>query len=501
MKTRLLLLTSAFSFIGFLIPTWFLLANMQNVQPAPAAALILFLIFIYFGTKLYFPTALKSINKHFQVISNKKFFIPAVLLIITIVGVACRLFFRLRFSYEPVSDPMTFFNSAQAIANGSGQLGNNYVAFQPYLSAYNNTLGVVMRIITDPWLATIVLNTLFDTISAFLLFVLLKQLRGTSSRIPVLGYGIWMVSPLNIVFSVSSLPIIVVNFFVISTILISYLLIKQIKNLKTKNVILLTFTYGVITGLGNLFRPIFIVPIIALGIIFFLLYFSRKSANLLKLSTLSILTIIAVFTIIQGLNTAFVTKQTGLPAAKNPSGWSMYVGSTYESGGEWRPYHNEERKAICKTSLEENNFDECHSLLRKQAVQRYKSYGIVGLLKLSVQKLYHQAEKQSYFYNAEHSIVGYTTSKTFHIINVSMTFFMLIIFLLSASILYRTAVFSKSYATNPFVLYCVLIMIGWFVSFVLVESAPRYSTIIYPFFILFSAIKVPNRKDMNVYEK
>lgn len=493
MRSKYRYIPTVILIIGSLISIWFLICNLQPLQPSLYAFTVCILIGFYLTIKVFNKDFLTVVKRYALKLTKRKYFVITALSVITIVGLLARLFFIIRFSYAPVSDPMTFYDSAKTLATEGNLLGSNYssyVAFQPYLSAYNNILGVAMKLIANTWLATILLNTFFDVLSSIAIYILLKRLVKPGSKLPVVAFGVWMLNPLNIIFSVISLPIIVVNFFVILTILVSYFVIQQVINLKTKNALLLSVVLGLTLGFGNCFRPIFIVAIIALAIVFIFMFLTtNKSAKFLKLSVGSILLSLPVFIGIQSLNQAFVSNQTGLPAAKNPSGWSMYVGSAWETNGEWRPYHNDDRRRICESSLAQNDFDECHEELRNTAIARYKSYGVFKSISLFIQKLYHQAEEQNYFYNAEHSIVEYSTSRTYKIINVYMVLYMIALFLLSAKSFYNLAKQSAlNKPINPILLFTALTMIGWFFSFVLVESAPRYSTILYPIFIIFSVL-------------
>lgn len=481
--------------VGFLISLWYLISNLQPIQPALYAFLVTLVSGLYLVIRIFNNNLLTTAGKYVRGLIRRKHFVLVALSAVLLVGLLARLYFYYRFSYVPISDPMTFYDSAKTLAEGGSLEGNNYVAFQPYLSAYNNLLGVAMRIVPDPWLAAIFLNTLFDILSSFALYILLKKILKPTSQLPVVGFGVWMLNPLSVVFSVISIPVIVVNFFVILTVLITYLLIRQLTKLQTKHTLLLSVALGFTLGFGNSFRPIFIVAIIALTIVCaFIFLTSNRSSKFLMLSLASVVISSIIIAGVQAVNLAFVSNQTGLPAAKSPSGWSMYVGSTWESTGEWRQYHNDQISSICESSFAENDFDKCHHDLQSRAIEHYKEYGVFKSASLFIQKLYNQAGDQNYFYNAEQSMTGYSLSKTQKTINVYMVIFMIVLFFLSAKSLYRLA---KNSASNklahPILLFMALIMTGWFFSFALVESAPRYSTILYPLFIVFAVLALDKK--------
>jgi hypothetical protein len=144
---------------------------------------------------------------------------------------------------------------------------------------------------------------------------------------------------------------------------------------------------------------------------------------------------------------------------------------------------------ICWDALSRNDYDGCHAALKREAINRYKSYGPSMTASLFIQKLYHQSESQGYFYNAEQSIAGYKTSNAYKIIGVYTTLFLVFLFAFSVYSMYAIAKNLQMPNLNdlPY-LFIALLLIGWFFSFALVQSAPRYSAILYPLFTLFSVL-------------
>lgn len=480
---------------GSIVSIWFLIANLQPLQPASYVFVICIIIGLYLTVKVFNNNLIVAANRHILNITRRKHFVLVSILVITVVGLLARLFFYFKFSYNPASDPMTFYDAARAIAAGNGLQGDAYIALFPYLAAYDNILAVAMKLISDPWLATILLNTFFDIMSSLVVFILLKKLLKSGSQLPLIAFGVWMLSPLNIIFSLISIPVIVVNFFIILTILISYLLIQQVSKLKTKYALILSVILGVVIGYGNCFRPIFLVAVIALTVIFIIMLLTtNKSVRFLRLFIMCILLSLLIFMGIQKLNLTFVSNEIGLNAAKNPSGVSLYVGSNWETSGQWRPYINDEMGVICEKSLAQKKYDACHAELQSAAITRYKNYGILNSTFLFVSKLYHQVEQQNYLYNANQSIVGYMTSITSKVINIYLILYIIIVFTLSAKFLYLLAKQPMyDQVANTTLLFMALIMIGWFFSFMLAESAPRYSTILYPIFTVFSVLMLDNK--------
>ena len=488
---------SSILILGSSISLWFLIANIQQLHPASYVFVLCIIYSLYLAYKVFITRRHVSAVKKMAVkIIKHKQFATIALVLIAIAGVAARLSFYVRFSYNPISDPMTFYNTAKAIAAGQSVQGDGYVAQFPYLAAYNNVLGVAMKIIPDPWLATILLNSIIDIAASIVIYILLKNLvRRPDSNIPIVAFAIWMLNPANVIYSLISIPVATVNLFVISVILISYYFLRHLSVRNVKQTLVLSLLIGVVAGYGNTFRPIFLVVIIALTLTCIVLLFKSGNAfSLLKLSTISLAIMLSVFLGIQKANLALVSNQINLAAAENPSGVSLYVGSNLDTLGQWKPYINNEMEAICKRSFIELKYDDCHTALRKEAIVRYKSLGVVQGSFLFISKLYHQAESQSYMYNAYQSIVGYGESSISKVMNMSLVMYFIALFSLSTVALYRLLGRSaEGSPTSAIMFFMLLLAIGWFMSFMVVESAPRYSTILYPIFIVFSTLMLDNK--------
>ncbi len=489
-------LRSTIFIIGATISFLFIVANLQRVQPASYAFAVCIICGVLMAGSIFASSLVYNARKYLEKILKTKCGVGISLLVIALVGIVLRLFFYFHFSYDPISDPMTFYEAGKNIEAGRGLMGDSYIAMFPYLFAYDMLLGLGMGAIKDPWLATIVLNTFFDILSAATLFILTRKMAKTHPGLSVIAFSIWMLNPLNIIFSIISIPVVVVNFFICVSLLLCFLLIDRVARLRVRSVMGMSAVVGIVMGISNCFRPIFLVPVIALSIVFISMALNtNRSWKLLKLSAVSILTITTLVLGIQKIYLASVSSQIGLGAAGNPSGVSLYVGSAWDTSGQWRPYQNVEMSNICQESFAKADFDACHAELRKVAAERYRQHGITNSLFLFMSKLYHQAGEQSYLYNANQSIVGYAISKTSKVMNVYLIIYLSFMFILSTVFLYRSAKLpSVDTANGATVLLLVLVMIGWFMSFVVMESAPRYSTILYPIFTIFSVLAIGMHK-------
>lgn len=479
--------------LAAIVSVWFLLNNLQPLSPGLYSFAILCIVGVIIFLKLFASTFLRRLRILLVKIVNYRYFTLITLSFTTLLAIIVRLYFYSHFSYAPVSDPVTFYDAAQKIANSTGLTGNSYPAFFPYLAAYDNVLGVAMKVIRDPWLATILPNTIFDIAAAFIVYFLTKKLSKPSSKLPILAFAVWLLNPFNIIFSTLSLPIIIVNFFIIATVLLVYLLIKEVLARRIIQSLVCTLLLGVTIGIGNCFRPIFIIALVALFLLFvYTLLTHRNTGKLLLFLGVSFLLIVVIFFGVQKANLTLVAKETGLTPASNASGWSIYIGSNSATNGTWNQADQDRMSQICK---DEKSFDDCHQKLQKVGIERYKSYGIGGSLNLFIRKLYVFSSDQGSTYNANDSLGNYANSKTQKIMNVYITIFIIVLFCLSSWYLYYAAKTIRSTGTiSPTVLFVALLVLGFSLSDMFVEAAERYAQIMYPLFILTSVLSLETFK-------
>lgn len=476
-------------FLGAMTSIYFLVNNLQPLKPALYSFALIVIVGLGLFVSVFIGHSLERHKRSLMTFTRWKYFTIIALSVITMFGILARLYLFFRFSYSPISDPLSFYDAGQKIASGQGMLNNAYSAFFPYLAAYNNILGFSMRFVSDPWLAVTLLNTVFDIGGAIIIYLLTRKLTTPKSHLPIIAFGVWLLNPLNIVQSVISLPLIVVNFFIITIIFLVYLIGQEAVKLKTKLTLILASLLGVTMGYGNCFRPVFIIAIIALLLLFIYVFITNeRTSRLLILLGLSFLLVVSIFSGIQKLNLSFVTKETGIVAASNASGWSVYVGSNWENDGGWNQADQDKIVEICKNSL--NNGD-CQEKLQRAGIERYKSYGLTGTLSLLGRKLYKFSSGQYDTYNANQSLSYYANSRTAKIINIYINLFIAALFLLSAKFLYYSA---KNVASKkeivPITLFASILMLGFFFSSVLIEAAPRYAWVMYPIFVLFATLSL-----------
>ncbi len=498
MDKALRVIIAAFFYLTGLVALWFLLSNLQPIGPAPYLLALLLLLAFAMAVKLLWSQAARRGRASFhRLLVTKPLW---VCLVASLLAVLVRLLIFRQFSYVPTSDPGTFVAFAEAVANDATLPDNYYLAAFPYLATYINLLGGAIRLIGSSWLATIVVNTAFDLLGAIIVFHLVKRVGRAESPAPSLAFLLWVFSPFNLLFSLVSLPIVIVNCFIVGGVYLTELLRQKLAQAQRLPAVLLGLALGLTLGFANWFRPIFAVFLIALSLYFlFILLIKRAKKLTVLMTTLSFILVIGVFWGLQTINGWLVARQTSYAVPKTGEGWSVFVGANAEYHGSWNAPDQTWRQALDQ----ELGYDTeaVQQRLLQEGIERYKNLGLLGALRLMVEKQYHFANKQNDLYNIEGSVVGYSGSRLMKLMNVYIILFTLALFAVVLCYNFRLArtAISKSKLSPTLVLLLALLLLGLFFSNMLVESAFRYAQVLYPILIIFTVLYFDQHPEWSQY--
>lgn len=437
---------------------------------------------------LILPLLVPTLRNRFRVIAKKYKYTPLLAILVSaIVVAAVRLYIYFNFSYAPISDPMAFYDMSNKINQGLGITGDTYIAFFPYLAAYTGLLGLSMQVIPDAWLSVIVINSIFDIMTAVAIYAVLKQLSKKESLLPSLGAIIWIVSPFSTLFSIVSLPINAVNFFIALSVLVSILTLKSFKKGSTLKTLVLSMLLGATLALGSSLRPVFVIFIIAMAVTLTLVVVASKSRlNNIILAIPSILLTFICYSLLQQLNISLVSHFTGIETSKSSSGWSIFVGANNESSGKWNIEDESRMHNIC-INLSRT---ECHRQLTTEGLKRYTDYGPNQSLDLAIRKLYIFSSNQDNIYNADTSVEGYQGSTIRRLFMIYLKIYLVFLLTLSTAYLISIYKYKKINIERASATLIALVFIGLSLSTILVETSERYAQVIYPLLAILSTLGV-----------
>ena len=376
---------------------------------------------------------------------------------------------------EPLSDTgIHWFGAQQIVEKGQfdQQIGD-YERLFPYLSAYTGVLAVSMSIFGEDYSAILFLNIFFDVIACvtiYFLFFVWKQRRDVA----LLAATIWAINPLQIMFCGLPLAIVVVNTIVILSILSVMLLFKSKDSLVKVGAF--SLLSGLIFALGNAFRPVFVIFLIATVVVWGLIALNDKTK--LKAAALSCLVLVLGYFLV-GMVPSVIHAQFNpyYHGEKARAGWGVYVGSNYETKGKWNP---DDRDTFFGQVLVEQaggDYEEAQSIIMKSAIKRYTD--IVGQEKL----LQHFFNKTTLTFgdvkNATYDY-GYVFGTTkdneaYRLVqDLVLMFYSAVLIVVGYNLCLRFK--RKEYVFEEDTMnYLLVLLVGLFAAFLLVEAMNRYS--------------------------
>lgn len=357
---------------------------------------------------------------------------------------------------SPVSDEATFYDVAKTLSIGEKAV-ERYIATFPYLYGYISFLSYIFKLFGISIKSAILFNVILDLIGALFCFMTLKKI--SSKKMAYIGLIIWLYNPMNIIWCTKILPVIIVNVFLIITM---YVFMTLTKNFDNKKRYLYSGLTGLCLGITNCFRPIMIIFIIA--VILYYVYLFLQQKKLVYLMS-SLILIIIPYILIGIINTKIVENYSGYKIEGSSGGWSLYVGSNYQSEGVWF-----EDKDFSK-QLYSDDFSpsKLHNFFTVKAINNYKNNGLKNFILLLKKGKVLSSNNNEYTYDA---FTAKNVNKVCRLIlklYIDFTWYFSIILILVSSI-------KRFYKKDDNILLAMVLILGFFGSNLFVEVSPRYFT-------------------------
>lgn len=376
--------------------------------------------------------------------------------LIIIIPIIVRIIL-LFFDYpELVSDEATFYDAAKALSVGE-TFAERYIAAFPYLYGYISSLSFIFKLFGSGLKIAILFNIVLDLIGAVVCFKTLKNI--SSTKMAFIGIVIWLYNPMNIIWCTKILPIIIVNTLLILSIYVFTLLTK---NFDGKKCIFYSTLTGVCLGITNCFRPIMIIFIIAIILYYIYIFIQQKNV---KYILLSILLILIPYKMIGTVNTKLVENYTGYQIEGSSGGWSLYVGSNYQSNGTW--FSDDD----FANQLYSDDFSpkKLHDHFSKRAINNYKNNGIKNIDLLFKKSKVLSSYNNEYTYNVFNAINVNSTIKIILKLWIDFNWYFTLMLIFVGSV----KMFNSR--DKNLLLFKILIL-GFFGATLFVEVSPRYFT-------------------------
>lgn len=394
---------------------------------------------------------LKKIQPHKSIQLNKK-----TIILLILFGILIRTLL-LFLNYKNVySDEATFYYNAVKLANNTN-INTRYIAVFPYLYSYILLLGSIMNFIGTGFKTVVLTNILLDMIGSYFIYLIGNKLKNKELGIKMML--LWLFNPLQILWCTKALPVIIVNTLFIICI---YTFIILLKSDTIKKKITLSIILGILLGISNSFRPIFIIFLIAM--ICYYIYNLLIKENKTDIKLINLIIIIIIFITCNNFYSSLVSSKTNYKIGNNTSGWTLYLGSNLKSNGAW--FEVSEFNEFLNSNEAEFDVQEIHNYFKEQAINNYKTYSILNLTKLFTKKYYILTSNiPSYTY--ENTINPLTNNKLTIIYKLYLIIFWITLILNCITIKIKNI-------KNPIIIFLIILEIGLILSHLLVEVSPRY---------------------------
>lgn len=409
--------------------------------------------------------------------------------IISILGIA--LIFRIIWLFNinsiPTSDFKTIYEGAKSLLNGNTDMfwGTGYIARFPHLTIMVLYMAMMQFLFpASNLIAMKIVNLILGVLVVYLVYLIVNKLFEGKK------YGLYSMiiaaifPPLVTYTAVFCTENIAIPFYLASI----YIFLLVVKDKKNK---LLLIPCGIALSLGNLFRMVALIILIAYGI-YILVYINEglieKIKKLLLISVSYFIILISVSAVLQA------TKITEYPlwSGSEPFITNVLKGTHYESGGRW----NEEDAAL----PEECNYD--YELIEEKSreiiKERLTTTPPLKLLGFYVRKFsmqWNEGDLSGVFWSQlsvpedeiKVNLAGGGTG-------ILQVFYVVIVGLILIGTFNR-----KVIKDNSEVMLFYLILCGYGAMYLITESQPRYSYIACWVFIILSILGIDNLKKQ--YEK
>ena len=422
---------------------------------------------------------------------NHQIFICSVLIILIIFGFLLRfsfVYFQNRFYISTnLSDTgVHWYGSIQLIKSGTfNKIIGEYEKLYPYLFSYTGTLAFIMSLFGTRYVSVLLLNTICDIISCLSLYLLFYRWKN-DKMIGLFAMVLWTINPLQIVFCSLPLAIVIVNTFLVLSITIFYLCFMNENN--NFKLIIFSLLGGIILTIGNSYRPIFVVLLIAFLLYWFVLVLEDNKKTQKAIISCGGL-IIGYFALKRLPVLLHKRFNSFFHGEKSHIGWSVFVGANYNTKGVWSPKDRDYFFGPVLVDRAGRNTDIASSIILKEAFLRYKKMVKNGEL------IQHFANKVTILFgDVGNSIYDLPYVFTFsnreiwykYLKDVILIYYYSIFLIIGISIVKQMKL-KELERDSSFRLLLIIIILGLFSASMLVEVMNRYSL---PFVTIYTILAI-----------
>ena len=397
---------------------------------------------------------------------NKKISQKKLFYLILLVGFSLRLIWALSTNSFPISDFRTMYDVANSLLEGdtSAFMGLGYFARFPHMTTYVLFLSQIIRFFGDNALFVVkMLNVLLSTSSIIFVYLICNLIFKDYKR-TLLGTFFMAILPSSILY----VPVYCTENIAIPLYLASiYCFILVVNNKKNSLYLLLS---GLLLSVGHLFRMVAYVVLIAY-IMYILIYDNERLKIKLRNIVFLLVPFVMFFIIFSNILISLNITDRKLWSGSEPAITYAVRGSNIESGGSWNP---EDAEFI--SNLLENR-DALEKASKERIFERYTTTPPLNLARFFIKKF------TSQWANGDNAGAYWSQADIpkdeikIDIANKGIFAYQLVyaIFLL---LIIKGLFNRKEYLGNRIINLFYIILCGYGVTFLILETQTRYAFII-----------------------
>lgn len=400
---------------------------------------------------------------------KKNYSDKVILLIILLLAFILRLLYILSVDFKPFSDFKVIYDSGQKIASGDYSVfkGTSYIARFTHLTILTLYFGMIIKVFSNALLIIKLINIILSTVNIYIIYLISLELYEDRKKTIIICF-IACIFPAFIVYnSVLCSENLAMPFF-LGSILIFILVVKSKINLHW------ILVSGLLLSVGNLFRIVGTILIIAYIFYLIIYYLNKKSIKISMLLIISFLVpLLTVNTILLKLN---ITEYS-LWQGREPAITSVLKGTNIQSIGMW---NEEDGKLPQKYDF---NYDEVESASKSIIKERLTGTPLYKLIGFYIIKFMGQ------WSSGDFSGIYWSTGVV-SILNTTLTlstvlfFYSQVLYFILMIFIYKQLFYTKQYLDNKLINLLYIIFCGFGFFYLIIEQQPRYAYIVSWIFIL-----------------
>lgn len=496
-KNRALRIFLYLVFIVFGIILLLICANILNIGFSFSSVLFLVLLV---GVIWVIVRKKRRIFLYFRTHKKVLWIICGVLIVLSVVARLMFLFIGDRINIGDVlSDTGVHWYGAQEIVE-NGVVGSEvgeYENIYPYLASYTTILSLAMNMFGKSVAAIIVSNLIFDVISCVALYLIFSNWKKSKYK-GLLAATLWAINPLEIIFCSMPLAIVLVNMLMIVSIALVYFYFK----LEKRKILfyVLAFAVGALLAIGNAFRPIFIVALIAVLLYSVALVLKgEKGTKPVVLGAIIMCVAYFIVGLLPSMTHARINPYYN--GDRSSAAWSLYVGANYKTEGKWNSDDRDEFFGSVLEGQAKGDIKLAQTLIMKKGLARYKEmifrWQVVPHFINKIGVLF--GDVQNSIYDLPY-VYNFSSENGFYKILqdiILVYYYGLIGVLIYCLISKKRGAKLILVKEMDFCLFLMILFVGLVVASLLVEVMNRYSLpLIVVFYIMTLGLALPNKKQI-----